>query len=152
MSEASIHRGGRKEVLTLELARKIVKFVELMPDSEIPVSWANIELHVAKTFGVALKRNVLSSKEFDGQKPIYDAYLLASDVEKQLRKQGPPKYANSSRGALRTRIAELEAKVDALVKQLEDARRAQLTKLDLFRATRLDLRKLVDDVQNKDAF
>lgn len=145
MSKPPKGHGGRKEVLTLELARKIVTLIERMPESEIPVNWNSIERHVKKKFGKDLKRNVLSSKDWNGRKLIYDAYTAAVNVQKRLQKQGAPKYANSSRGVLRNRIGQLEANVLALKQELEDARLAQLTQLDLFRATRLDLRRLAED-------
>ncbi|MBB5404464.1 hypothetical protein [Paraburkholderia youngii] len=137
--------GGRKEVLTLELAGKIVRLIERMPDAGIPVTWDNVVLHVKRQFKKELRRNVLSQKEWDGRKLLTEAYQEAKNVEKRLQKQEAPKYANSSRAVLRKRIEQLEAKVLALQEELEKSRLNQLSKLDLFRATRMDLRQLRDD-------
>jgi hypothetical protein len=147
MTEIKKGRGGRKELLTLELARKIVKLIERMPDAEIPVTWDNVVLHVKRQFGQELQRNVLSQKEWNGRKLIAEAFSEAKEVQRRLLKQEAPKYANSPRGVLRKRIEQLEAKVLALQQELESARAAQYTQLDLFRATRMDLRRLAAEAQ-----
>jgi hypothetical protein len=149
MSEATVsesrNTGGRKEVLTVDLARKIIRLIERMPDAGIPVTWDNVSLHIKRQYKKNLQRNVLSQKEWDSRKLIAEAFQEAKKVEKRLLKQGAPKYANSSRGVLRERIALLEARVLALQQELENSRVGQLTKLDLFRATRMDLRQMVQD-------
>ncbi len=139
--------GGRKEVLTFELACKIVKLIEQMPDTQVPVTWENVVLKVKTKLGKELRRNVLSQKEWDGRKLIAEAFDDAKEVQRRLLKQEAPKYANSPRGVLRKRIEQLEAKVHALQTELENSRAAQYTQLDLFRATRLDLRRMVEDAQ-----
>lgn len=144
MNEGAVSRGGRTTILTLELARKIVKLIERMPDAEIPVTWASVEIHVRKKFGHALKRNVLSTKEFGGRKLIYDAYTTALEVQKRLQTQVSPKYNNSSRAVLRERLRQVEAHVLALQQQLDEARLSQLTQLDLYRVTKFDLRQASD--------
>lgn len=147
MNDLQKSHGGRKEVLTLELARKIVKLIERMPDMEIPVTWDNVALHVKRQFGKELRRNVLSQKEWDGRKLIAEAFSEAKKFQRRLLKQATPKYANSPRGTLRKRIEQLEAKVLSLKDELENARNAQYTQLDLFRATRMDLRQLAEEAQ-----
>lgn len=144
-------RSGRKEVLTLELARKIVKLIERMPDAEIPVTWDNVTMHVKRQFAKELRRNVLSQKEWDGRKLIAEAFSEAKEVQRRLLKQEAPKYANSPRAVLRKRIAQLEAKVLALKQELEEARVSQYTQLDLFRVTRMDLRRLAEEAQTSKA-
>ena len=138
-------RGGRHEILTLELARKVVRLIERMPDAGIPITWDNVVLHVKRQFGRELQRNVLSQKEWNGRKVISEAFHEAKNVEKRLRKQEAPKYANSPRSVLRKRIELLEAKVLALQEEIQITRVNQLTKLDLFRATKMDLRQLIED-------
>lgn len=145
MSEIQKSQGGRKEVLTLELARKIVKLIERMPDAEIPVTWDNVVRHVKRQHGTELRRNVLSQKEWNGRKLIADAYSEAKKVQRRLLKQEAPKYANSPREVLRKRIEQLDSQVLALKLELETARTAQYTQLDLFRATRLDLQRLAEE-------
>lgn len=142
MSETKQRHSGRKEVLTLELARKIVKLIERMPDAEIPVTWGNVVLHVKRQFNKELRRNVLSQKEWDGRKLISEAFSEAKAVQRRLSRQDAPKYASSPRAVLRKRIAQLEAKVLALQEELETTRAAQYSQLDVFRATRMDLRRL----------
>ena len=145
MNESNEPRGGRKEVLTLELARKIVRLIERMPDAGVPVTWDNVALHVKRQFKKELKRNVLSQKEWDNRKLIAEAYQEAKNIEKRLQKQEAPKYANSSRAVLRKRNEELEAKILALQEELEKTRANQLSRLDLFRVTRMDLRQMLED-------
>lgn len=142
--------GGAPEVLTRDLARKIVDFIERMPDSDIPVTWVNIVTHVNRKFGTNLQRDVLSTKEWDGRKLIREAKNMAAEIQSRLGNQQVPKYANSSRNALRKRISDLQAKVLAMQEELERARNVQLTALDAFRLTRLDLRRLADDSQSGD--
>lgn len=147
MTNVQKPHGGRKEVLTFEFARKIVRLIEQMPDMQVPVTWDNVVLHVRTKLGKELRRNVLSQKEWDGRKLIAEAFNEAKVVQRRLLKQEAPKYANSPRGVLRKRIEQLEAKVHALQTELENSRSAQYTQLDLFRATRMDLRRMVEDAQ-----
>lgn len=144
MNEAK-RNSGRKEILTLDLARKIIKLIERMPDAEIPVTWDNVAVHIKRQYGKELRRNVLSQKDWGGRKLIAEAFSEAKDVQRRLLKQEAPKYANSPRAVLRKRIEQLEAKVLALQHELEKARAAQYTTLDLFRATRLDLRRMAEE-------
>lgn len=137
-------KGGAPEVLTRELAIKIVEFVELMPDSGLPVTWESIVTHVNKRFGTSLRRDVLSTKEWEGRKLIREAKDLASATQARLVNEKAPKYANSSRAKLRQRIVELEARNFALTEQLNAARKVQVNALDVFRVTNRDLRKLAD--------
>ncbi|MFM0609781.1 hypothetical protein PQR05_35210 [Paraburkholderia sediminicola] len=148
MTSEKEFRGGRKEILTLDLARRIVRLIERMPDAGIPVTWNNVVLHAKRQFRHELRRNVLSQKEWDGRKLIAEAYQEAKSVEKRLQKQEAPKYENSSRAVLRRRIEQLEAKVLALQEELEKSRLLQLSNLDLFRVTRMDLRQLIQE-ENK---
>lgn len=147
MSKDKKSRGGRKEVLTLELARKTVKLIERMPDAEVPVTWNNVVLLVKRQFGKTLQRNVLSQKEWSGRKLIAEAFSEAKGVQRRLTKQAAPKYASSPRAILRKRIVQLEAKVLALQQELETVRAAQYTQLDVFRATRMDLRRLAEEAR-----
>jgi hypothetical protein len=151
MMSEKVSRGGRKEVLTIELARKVVRLIERMPDAGVPVTWSNVVLHVKRQFRQELRRNVLSQKEWEGRKLIAEAYQEAKSVEKRLQKQEAPKYENSSRTVLRKRIEQLEAKVLALQEELEKSRVLQLSNLDLFRATRMDLRQLIHEEAKKQA-
>lgn len=146
-TEAGRRNRGRKEVLTLELAQRIAKFIGQMPDVGIPVTWANVEAHVKRQFGKELRRNALSQKKWGERKLIAEAFSEAKDVQRRLLKQEAPKYASSPRGVLRKRIEQLEAKVLALQQELEKARAAQYTQLDLFRATRMDLRRMAEEAQ-----
>lgn len=132
-------------MLTRELAEKIVDLIELMPDSNIPVTWESVATHVNKRFGTNLRRDVLSTKEWDGRKLVREAKDLAASIQARQAGQIAPKYANSSRAVLHKRILDLEAKVLALKAELEKARSVQLAALDAFRLTRPDLRQLHDD-------
>ena len=147
MREVQKTPGGRKEVLTKELARKIVKLIEQMPDAGISVTWDNVALHVKRKFSMELRRNVLSQKEWDGRKLIAEAFTEAKEVQRRSLKQQAPKYVNSPRAVLRKHIEQLEAKVLTLKQELDDARAAKYTQLDLFRVTRMDLRRLAEEAQ-----
>lgn len=137
--------GGRNEVLTWGLARRIIKLIETMPDVGVPVSWASIETQVKKQFGNDLRRNVLSSKKWDGRALIHEAYKEAANVQRLLLKQDAPIYANSSRAVLLKEIDKLRARVLALKAELSDVRSLQYDKLDLYRTSRTDLRVLVEE-------
>ena len=43
-------KGGRKEVLTAELAEKIAELIEGFPDSEVAVNWDNVVAQVKLKF------------------------------------------------------------------------------------------------------
>ncbi|MYZ51223.1 hypothetical protein [Malikia spinosa] len=138
-------KGGRKEVLTLELAKKIAAFIRRLPDAEVPVTWKNIEVHVAKRFQIKPKRNVLATKEWNGRRLIWEAYDEAVQVEKRLQRQNTSKYADSSRAALRARITALEAKILSLQTELNATRERQYDELCVLWARNTPLHKLLDD-------
>ena len=138
-------RGGRKEVLTLEMAKKIAVMIRRLPDAEVPVTWKNIEAHVTKRFQIAPKRNVLTTKKWGGRRLIWEAYDEAGQVEKRLQRQTTSKYADSSRTALRARITELEAKIISLQMELHATREHQYDELCVLWARNTPLHKLLDD-------
>jgi uncharacterized small protein (DUF1192 family) len=146
MSES---KGGRKEVLTRELADRIVKFIERLPDANVEITWENVILHLKKKFGIEFRRNVLSQKEWGGRKLIAEAFSTSKSVKRRMTRDQAPKYATSSRAVLQKRVAELEAKVIGLQEELERTRAQQYDELDLFRVRRKDLRKLVEESQGR---
>ncbi|MFQ2264780.1 hypothetical protein ACK321_01715 [Aeromonas hydrophila] len=138
---------GRKEILTEELAQKIVKMVSLFPDAQIPVTWKNVMTHSKKKFGHAFNRQMLSQKEWHGRKLIADAFSEAKHIQRRMHNDTEPKYKTASRSVLQKKICELEAKNLALREELEAVRAQQVDKLDAFLNTtnrEIDLRKLLD--------
>lgn len=146
VAKSGMRQGGAPEILTRELAQKIVALIENLADTEQPLTWDNICTQVNRRFKTNLQRDVLSTKSWDGRKIIREAKDEAKSIERRLQNQQGLKYANSSRAALRKRISDLEAKVLALKDELDKARAAQIDKLDTFRLTRMDLRQLVEAV------
>jgi len=142
---SGIRKCGRKEVLTLEIAKKIAQMIRRLPDAEVPVTWKNIEAHVAKRFQIEPRRNVLATKEWGGKRLIWEAYDEATKVEKRLQRQTSSKYTDSSRAALRGRITELEAKIIRLQTELDAARERQYDELCVLWARNTPLQKLLDD-------
>lgn len=138
-------KGGRKEILTLEVAKKIAEMVRRLPDAQVPVTWKNIEAHVKKKFRIAPKRNVLSTKSWGGRKLIWEAYEEACEVEKRLQRQTTSKYADSSRSVLRARIVELEARILSLQTELNATRERQFNELSVLWARNTPLHQLLDD-------
>jgi hypothetical protein len=138
-------KGGRKEVLTLEMAKRIAAMIRRLPDAEVPVTWKNIELHVAKRFQIKPKRNVLATKEWNGRRLIWEAYDEAVQVEKRLQRQTTSKYADSSRAALRARITKLEAKILELQTELDATRERQYDELCVLWNRNTPLHKLLED-------
>lgn len=137
-------KGGRKEVLTLEIAKKIAVMIRRLPDAEVPVTWKNIEAHVTKRFQITPKRNVLTTKKWEGRRLIWEAYDEAGQVEKRLQRQTTSKYADSSRAALRARITELEAKIISLQMELHATREHQYDELCVLWTRNTPLHKLLD--------
>lgn len=142
--EKKVRKSGRKEVLTIDMAKKIAILIRRFPDAEVPVTWKNIEIHVAKKFGITPKRNVLSTKEWGGKRLIWDAYNEAIEVEKRLSKQLTSKYTESSRAVLRARISELEAKIIQLQAELDVTREKQYHELCVLWNQNTPLNKLLD--------
>jgi hypothetical protein len=133
---------GRKEVLTLELAKKIVRMIELFPDHQIPVNWENVISRSKKSFGYGGSRQMLGQKEWNGRKIIAEAFGEAKAVQRRMHNDTTPKYRNSPRAALQRRILELEAEKYALKEELENVRAQQLNQLDVFLNSTFDIRKL----------
>lgn len=142
-------RGGRKEVLTIEIAKKIAALVRRFPEAEVPVTWKNIEAHVKKMFQIAPKRNVLSTKAWDGRRLIWEAYEEACEVEKRMQRQSSSKYADSSRAVLRARIMELEVKILSLQTELNATRERQYDELSVLWTRNTPLSRLLVDAIEK---
>lgn len=138
-------KGGRKEVLTLAVAKKIATMIRRLPDVGVPVTWKNIEAHVAKQFGISPKRNVMSTKVWDGVPLLREAYDDAANTESRLRKQTTNKYASSSRATLRARITDLEAQVISLQSELDATRARQYDELCVLWTRNTPLQKLLED-------
>jgi len=144
MTEAS-SKAGRKEILTEELARKICKMIERMPDTDIPVTWENVIAHSKKRFGHGFNRQMLSQKEWDGRKLISEAFNEAKDIQRRANKDTAPKYGTAPRAVLQKRIADLEAKIMTLQYELEAERARKIDDLDAVLNTRFDLRRLLEE-------
>lgn len=144
-----VRKGGRKETLTLEVAKKIAEMVRLLPDAEVPVTWKNIEAHVKKKFRIAPKRNALSTKAWGGRKLIWEAYEEACDVEKRMQRQTSSKYADSSRAVLRERITELESRILSLQTELNATRERHYDELCVLWARNTPLNHLLAEPQKR---
>lgn len=149
-ASGSIVKNGRPEVLTEELAHKIVKMIEVLPDMDVQVTWANVVAHVKRKFGHDLGRRVLATKQWDGRALIAEAYEQAHAVQRQLRSQGRIRInATMPRQALQARIETLTAKLKAAERTIAELRVMQYDKLDILRATDFDLRTEVETIRNK---
>lgn len=149
-ASASIGKTGRPEVLTEELARKIVKMIEVLPDMDVQVTWANVVAQVKRRFGYELGRRVLSTKKWDGRALIAEAYEQAHAVQRQLHSQGRIRINSTMpRQALQARIETLTAKLRAAEQTIEELRALQYDKLDILRATHFDLRQEVESFRKQ---
>jgi len=134
---------GRKELLTEQVAKKICRMIERMPDAGIPVTWDSVMIHAKKKVGHGFNRQMLSQKAWNGRRLIAEAFGEAKEVQKRLQHDTAPKYATSARSVLQKRIADLEAKNLALQEELEKVRAQQVDALDVFLITPRDLRRLM---------
>lgn len=149
-ASANIVKTGRPEVLTEELARKIVKMIELLPDTDEQVTWANIVSKVKKKYGLELGRRVLSTKEWDGRALIAEAYEQAHAVQRQLHSQGRIRTNSTMpRQALQARIETLTAKLKVAEQTIAELRVMQYDQLDILRATHFDLRHEVEIIRKQ---
>ena len=149
-ASTAIGKPGRPEVLTEELARKIVKFIEVLPDMDVEVTWANVVAQVKRKFGHEFGRRVLATKQWNGRALIAEAYEQANAVQRQLRAQGRLRTnATLPRQALQARIETLTAKLRAAEQTIAELRVMQYDKLDILRATYFDLRKEVETIRKQ---
>ena len=149
-ASGSIVRNGRPEVLTEELAHKIVKMIELLPDMDVEVTWANIVAKVKQKFGQELGRRVLATKEWDGRALIAEAYEQAHAVQRQLRSQGHRRINSTMpRQALQARIETLTAKLKVAEQTIAELRVMQYDQLDILRGTQFDLRQEVETIRKQ---
>jgi hypothetical protein len=139
---------GRPEVLNEDLARKIARFIELFPDMEVDVTWANAVAQIKQKFGVQLGRRVLSQKEWHGRKLIGEAFETAKKVQGQLRAGGKRlPHSTTSRQNLQIRVQTLTTQLKEAKDKIEELRVMQYDHLDVLRITRFDLRKEVDKLE-----
>ncbi len=137
--------GGRPEILTAELAGKICRLIETMPDLEIEVTWDNVTAQVERKYGKKIGRRQLSQKSWGGTKVISAAFDDAKAVQRRMRAEGGKRYATTSRQNLLLRIGSLEAKLHQANQELDALRAIQYDSLDRLRVTPSDLRKAADD-------
>ncbi|EJE4206678.1 hypothetical protein M3899_001077 [Vibrio parahaemolyticus] len=142
--------GGRPEVLTVQLARKIALMIERFPDADIPVTWDNVITHVEKRFGHKFKRNSLSQKAWGEKKIIAEAFRSAKGIQKRMQNESRPKYKTATRAVLHQRIELLEAKCMQLQEELELVRAQQIDELDVFLNTPRDIHKLLEGLSAND--
>ncbi|GAA5183287.1 hypothetical protein GCM10025771_34540 [Niveibacterium umoris] len=141
-AESKMPGRGRPEKLDEELARKIVRLIEVMPDMDVEVSWANVIALIKKKFDVDLGRRVLSMKQWGGQPLIAQAFDRAKDVQKTLRAQGKTRrHSTAPRAVLQQRLETEIAKRKAAERRIEEMALQTYDKLDTLRWTRFDLRK-----------
>jgi hypothetical protein len=132
---------GRREKLDEELARKIVRMIEVMPDTDLEVSWSNVIAHIKKKFDVDLGRRVLSMKEWGGQPLIAQAFDSAKAVQKDLRAQGiTRRNTTAPRSVLLSRLEAEIAKRREAEKKIKEMALHAYGNLDALRWTRFDLR------------
>lgn len=139
---------GRKELLTLELAKKIVVTVQQFPDSGIEVTWENVITQVKQRYGHAFHRNVLSQKEWSGRKLIAEAVRDAKAIQRRIVKETAPKYADNPRSRLRQVIAKLQTENLALREQLALIRAQQYDEIFSLLDLRTPLNRIVE-LRNK---
>lgn len=142
-------RAGRKEILTVELAKKIANMIQQFPDTGIAATWKNVIDQVHRRFGIKFHRNTLSQKEWGGQKLIAVALDEAEAVQKRMVKENAPKYANTTRSRLRLIIAKLQAENLALREHLADVRAQQFDEAHSLLDLRTPLHRLVGSVANR---
>ncbi len=149
-SSATSGKPGRPEVLTEEMAGKIAKFIEVLPDMDVEVTWANVVAQVKRKFGLELGRRVLATKQWGGRAIIAEAYEQANAVQRQLRAQGRLRTnATLSRQALQSRIETLTAKLRAAEQTIAELRVMQYDQLDILRAKQFDLRIEVEALRKQ---
>lgn len=142
---------GRKEILTEQVARQICRMIELMPEADIPVTWANVILHSKKRVGHGFNRQMLSQKEWNGRKLIAEAYSEAKEIQSRVKNDSAPKYNTAPRAVLQKKIADLQAHNLALKEELEKVRAHQMDALDAFLNIPRNLRALIDATSKQDS-
>lgn len=135
--------GGRSEVLTKKLADQICIVVRQMPQNRIDVTWDNVIAQISRQLGLSFRRNVLSQKAWNGRKLLAEAYREAKLEQLNLSTHSSLGKPESERHAVHARREALEARADAIERELADERLKQLAAFESFRQERLDLRNLV---------
>jgi len=142
-SAAASRLGGRKELLNRDLAEKIAKMIQRMPEARIPITWDNVVSKIKSDFGPEFRRNILSRKEWDGRKIIAEGFSAAKALEAEMSKTATLERKTGARAVLRTSLGMLEAKANALKEELATVRLSQLGQFENYQASRPDLRQLV---------
>lgn len=137
-------QSGAKEILTLSLARKIVRMIEQFPDANISVTWDNVTRQTKSRFGIQFRRNVLSQKAWDGRKLIAEAFQDAKEVQRRQAHDTAPKYANEPRSRLRLIVVKLQSELLALREQLDQVRAQQYDEIHSLLDTRTPLNQLLE--------
>lgn len=149
-ASASTGKTGRPEILTEDLARKIVKMIKVLPDMDVQITWANVVAQVKRKFGHEMGRRVLSTKKWDGRALIAEAYEQAHAVQRQLHSQGRIRINSTMpRQALQARIETLKAELAAAEQTIEELRVMQYDKLDILRINHFDLRQEVETIRKQ---
>lgn len=136
-------RVGAKELLTKDLAQRIALMVAQFPDAGIPVTWECVIQQTKRRFGKEFRRNVLSTKKWDGRALVADAFHDAKAIQKRLGRDTAQKYANEPRSRLRQLVAKLQAQNLALMEQLSNVRAMQYDEIHSLLDTRTPLNQLI---------
>lgn len=129
---------GRKPSIDEPLQKKIIRLIHSLEVGDAKISWELLKDEIKKSHKLNITRQTLASNS-----KIIEAFRSAKEYQLSLKRQKKNlPFKTLPRDALRTKVAELQAKIDALEAELTQVRSHQYDQLSTFLTTRISYENL----------
>lgn len=129
---------GRKPSINDQLQKKIIRLIHSLEVTETKISWDLLKDEIKRSYKLNITRQTLASNS-----KIVEAFRSAKEYQLSLKRQKLDlPFKTLPRDALRTKVAEMQAKIDALEAELSFIRSQQYDQLSAFLTSRLSLENL----------
>jgi hypothetical protein len=129
---------GRKPSINDQLQKKIIRLIHSLEVTETKISWDLLKDEIKRSYKLNITRQTLATNS-----KIVDAFRGAKEYQLSLKRQKLDlPFKTLPRDALRTKVAEMQARIDALEAELSLVRSQQYDQLSAFLTSRLSLENL----------
>lgn len=129
---------GRKPSVDESLQKKIIRLIHSLEVGDAKISWELLKDEIKKSYKLNITRQTLASNS-----KIIEAFRSAKEYQLSLKRQRQNlPFRTLPRDALRTKVAELQAKIDALETELSQVRSHQYDQLSTFLTTRMSFENI----------
>ena len=129
---------GRKPSINDQLEKKITRLIHALEITEQRISWDLLKDEIKKSYELNITRQTLASNS-----KIAESFRGAKEYQLNLKRQKfDLPFKNLPRDPLSTKVAEMQAKIEAIETELSFVRSQQYDQLSAFLTSRLSLENL----------